>query len=201
MEDKINKRRQRSLVFFADKKGGKYKRRKVEDKNKNGILPNPSDEKDRYRINVILTNVALILTDRFGNCFSGSSEFIANIKVNFANSNVILFTDDVAEIDLASKKYPIDGFVKLEKDGIVATLKERPVLFLRKFIMKKFGVSSLTGPYILITNVMAAHNSKQYDVIHDVRRYYVFDTNTLIGVDYESLLNELKNSVRNFFVV
>lgn len=193
MNEKENKRLRRSLTFFVDKKNGKYKRRKLSDNSSTVVVDNAALD-SRYGTNVILTDVTLILADRFGNAFPSAQQFLNELKRLFTNSKTILFTGKKSEIDLAKRTFSaIDVYIET-KD----VLGERPLLYFRNFLAQKFGAPALIGPNVLLTDRMNPFNNKQYDVVKDVRRFYNFDKNVLVGVDYGNLLEDIKNSVEYF---
>lgn len=208
MENKNDKRKKRSLDFFEAKKCGKYKRRKGEDDDNIGnvretLRAKISENTNRHTfcINFILTGFSLILADKFANVFPSALKFLTNVKRTFVNSKIIMFTHDKAEIISTKKSFScIDIYVELNNDSIV-TRDERPVVYLRKFLANRVGPAALTGPFVLLTNSMNAYNNKQYDIVKDIRRFYIFDNNNVLrDVDHELLTQDVKKSVKNFLI-
>lgn len=215
MDNKAGKRLERSLTFFAQKKSGKYKR---QSRRKTGDVVDVDgrDERSRraskivstvdgnsaenaFRINFILTDLSLILVDRFVRVFPSALTFLENLKSIFKNSSIILYTHNKTETIFSTRAFSsIDARINLDENSIMMS-EERPVLLLRKYLVSKWGPLSLTGPNVLLTKAMNANNNKQYDVIKDVRRFYIFDRNAVRDVDYERLIEELRESIRQFF--
>lgn len=191
-----DKRRERSLAFFANKKC-KYK------SNKKGNEESPNVQticEQTSSINFILTDFSLILANQIKEPFPSVLDFLTKIKQNFKNSNIILFTDSKSDIILAKKYFPsIDLLIELNRDSHLIIQEERPILYLRKQLFKQNNKLALIGPYILITKTMNSNNNKQYDIVKDIRRFYIFKENVLIDVNYQHLLNNIKKSVDNFF--
>lgn len=198
------KRRNRSIAFFADKKSGKYQRvtKVLPNQNTNGThtdIPAIIQIKCEYCINFIFSNTSLILINSSKEPFPSSSDFLLHIKQTFQNSNIILFTADKLDILLAKNLFPlINLYIELNVNNIFTTTEERPVIYLRKYLSKNIGASSLSGPYVLITKDMNANNNKQYDIVKDIRRFYIFNENVLFDINYYLLLKTINESIKKF---
>jgi hypothetical protein len=243
---KTLKRRERSLAFFAEKKSGKYNRDRrrnqqqqqqqqqqtTDDEPQNRCIVqrrplfshsttrrSGDDSENSYancHVNIIISDVSLILSDQFLNAFPSARTFIENLKSLFKNSCIVLYVSNINKSFLQSMDF-LDLCVQTENKNIAAasaaaaastaskattTLdNERPLLHLRKRLFAERGATSLAGPYVLLTKSMNANNNKQYDIVKDVRRYYVLDGHTVRDVDYARLLNDIRDSIRLFFSI
>lgn len=205
--DKARKRQERSLAFFAEKKSGKYKRQKVDGNETTAASRTPIavDAKFRFCINFILTDCTFILTDQFTNIYPGAIQFVCNLKKMFLDSNVIMFLQNKHEINLCRKVFSlipnaVDLFIDCDiAEGGIVPNNERPLLYLRKCLAKQMGPPALAGPNVLLTRTMNANNNRQYDIVKDIRRFYIFENNILSKVDYNNLLHNVQNDLQQFF--
>lgn len=205
MDNKSDKRRERSLAFFTEKKCGKYKRRKIDEKSTEALsrtIVRHNVKNHNYFINFVITDFMLILADKFMNVFPSALEFIRNLKRMYVNSNIIMYTYNKIEIDVTKKTFLslIDIYLELDKNNVIFS-NERPILYFRKLVANKLGTDALSGPNVLLTKSMNADNNKQYDIVKDIRRFYVFDKSSVTDVDYKRLLEELKGSIDRFLIL
>lgn len=218
MSEKDRLRRQRSLAFFADKKSGKYKRsHKLSFPNGSvakSIPPNMEKPMEinrsldydfsKYHVNVVITNYTAVLADRFYRTYPKAKCFLDDLK-NYYKQNVyiILYVRSFDEVTKAKfSGCEFDLTLSLDKyDSVLAELNEfeRPITILRKFIAQNSSrPHALTGPYVLLSNSVIANNNRQYDIIKDVRRYYLFKKDSE-HIDFDALFGDIIESVEKFY--
>lgn len=191
------KRRERSSIFFTNKKNGKYKRKTTPTTNTN--TTGKCDKKKFEQINFVLSDISLVFVQQQNNNdkqqpFPSARDFFTKIKQTFSNPKIVLFTHNKVDIILAKQFFPlIDLFVELDKSSV--SMEERPILYLRKYLFRKR--ETVSGPNILITKTMNANNHKQYDIVKDIRRFYKFEDDLLVDVNYQLLIDELEKSIND----
>lgn len=196
MTSNLDKRRQRSLRFFSDKKSGKYKPKNGEEK----LIPHKDDTQistSWYCVNVVLPDISLIVTDHSMRPFPSAYGFLKELKRYFTNVNVILYTDNKADVAVTKNLFDEINLIVDAKDAIIVA-GERPILQLRKYLCQRLGSRSLAGPFVLLCKTMNANNNKQYDIVKDVRRFYVFDENILTDVNYQELIKNIQCDITDF---
>lgn len=196
MASKVDKRKERSLAYFANKKANKAKQQK-NDKYSDARIETLLLSAPKYCINFVLSDVSMVLVDESLDVFPSAHEFLAMLKHTYENVHIILFSQNKAEGIIAQKLFPqVDAIVDTDDAPCSTTT---PLLVLRKFVVKKFGIRYLMGPFVLLCKTMNANNNQQYDIVKDIRRFYVFENNLLKDIDQHKLITEIKRSVEQFF--
>lgn len=190
----MDKPKKRALDSFANQKMDKHRRSKQKPFSTQTVLNNYND----YYVNFVFANFTFLSGNQYADEFILNLDFLKTIKYTFPQSNVILYTPVKTDITVAiSHCGYIDYFVELNANNF--SLEERPLLQLRRYLLKKKGISALAGPFILFTKCMNSHNNKQYDIVKDMRRFFLYDGNLFININYKELLNDTLKSIKQFY--
>lgn len=193
----MDKRGERSAAFFEKKKNGQYRKSNAKNCENEKFCQIISEQK--YRINFVFSDFSLVLANQIKEPFPSTLDFFRKIKQKYVHSNIILFTPNKTDLILAKQFLPlIDLFIKLD-ENVAIVQEERPILFLRKYLFKEKKTFLLMGPNILITKGMNTNNNKQYDIVKDIRRFYIFKYNSLIDINYQELLSDLETLINVLF--
>lgn len=170
------------------------------------VVYNSNEESLRIVYVLLIIDYDLTLVDNNSQAFPSAMKFLQNINVMRVNN--IIFKPLKVLWSLGSKSYIKEtlpnNFPKYKFDFIKAnnkhmSVRQKNLSDIRRNLIQLGYDRYLAGPSIIIDDQKQNLKSNEYDIVKDVKKYYILSNETVIDVKYDDLYKSILHDLFEFY--